>query len=63
VSGVKRKPRHGAIPYKGGVTLIDVSGKDFVGSKPGFGYKEEEHEASSFLFHRTKGKSNRNNHK
>ena len=49
VSGMKKGSKLVAIPFKGGMTLVDVSGKSFVGNISGFGYKEEEHEASKFL--------------
>ena len=39
-----------AIPFRGGVMLLDVTGKSFVGNMTGFGFHEEEHEASRFLF-------------
>lgn len=55
VSGLKRKSRLVAIPFKGGVTLVDVTGKRFVGSRPGLKFREEEHEASKFLFGKLKG--------
>jgi hypothetical protein len=49
-SGVKKGAKLVAIPFKGGVMLVDVTGKSFVGSMNGFGFREEEHEASKFLF-------------
>lgn len=38
------------IPFKNGVTLLALKGKKFVGSLSGFGYDEEKHEASKYLF-------------
>ncbi|MDG6923004.1 MAG: hypothetical protein JRN67_06920 [Nitrososphaerota archaeon] len=46
VSGVRKGSKLVAIPFKGGVTLVDVTGKSFVGSRRSFAYKEEEHEAT-----------------
>jgi bifunctional DNA-binding transcriptional regulator/antitoxin component of YhaV-PrlF toxin-antitoxin module len=63
VSGLKKKSRLVAIPFRGGVTLVDITGKSFVGSKPGFKYKEDEHEASKFLFEKLKSNSNQRKRK
>lgn len=38
-----------AIPFNKGVILLSP-GKSYVGSLTGFGFREEEHEASRFLF-------------
>ena len=51
-SGLKKGSKLVAIPFKGGVTLVDVTGKSFVGSRPGFAFDEEQHEASKLLFHK-----------
>lgn len=53
VSGMKKGSKLVAIPFKGGVTLVDVTGRSFVGSMNGFAFREEEHEASKFLFRKT----------
>ena len=59
VSGMKKGSKVVAIAFKGGVTLVDVSGKIFVGNMSGFGYKEEEHEASKFLFGKARKSHNK----
>jgi hypothetical protein len=41
-----------AIPFKGGVILVVPTDRKFVGSMPGFGFEEERHEASRFIFQR-----------
>ncbi|MDH2899590.1 MAG: hypothetical protein PXY39_01330 [archaeon] len=43
VSGPKKGSKLVAIPFKGGVTLVDVTGKSFVGSRPRYAYDEEQH--------------------
>ncbi len=43
------RPRLVAIPFKGGVILMDSSRKSFVGSMRGFAFNEETHEASKLL--------------
>lgn len=53
VSGMKKGAKLVAIPFKGGVMLVDVTKKSFIGNMPGFAYQEEEHEASKFLFDKT----------
>ena len=50
VSGMKKAAKLVAVQFKSGVMLVGVSEKSFVGSMPGFAYREEEHEASKFLF-------------
>ena len=52
VSGLKKGSKLVAIPFKGGVTFVDVTGKSFFGSRPRYAYDEEQHEASKFLFHK-----------
>jgi bifunctional DNA-binding transcriptional regulator/antitoxin component of YhaV-PrlF toxin-antitoxin module len=49
-SGFKKGTKIVAIPFKGGVTLVDVSNKRFIDSLKGFGFDESKHEASAFLF-------------
>ena len=49
-SGVKKGAKLVAIPFRGGVLLVDVTGKSFVGRLTGFAFDEEKHEASKFLF-------------
>ncbi len=49
-SGLRKGARLVAIPFKGGVILVDASRKSFVGSMRGFAFNEERHEASKFLF-------------
>ena len=39
-----------AITYSEGVLITSLKGKKFKGSLTGFGYKEESHEASRYLF-------------
>ena len=39
-----------AIPSSEGVLMVPLKGKRFNSSLPGFGYKEQAHEASRFLF-------------
>lgn len=39
-----------AIPFRGGVTLLSLEGKNYKGSLTGFGFDEEKHEASEYLF-------------
>ncbi len=56
ISGMKKGAKLVAIPFKGGVMLVDVTGKSFVGSLTGFAFDEEEHEASTFLFGKKKEK-------
>ena len=52
VAGLKKGDRLVAIPFKGGVILVAPSNRKFAGSMPGFGFEEERHEASRFLFRR-----------
>ena len=59
VSGMKKGAKLVAIPFKGGVMLVDVTGKRFMGNMPGFAYHEGEHEASKFLFLNTENESKR----
>lgn len=49
-SGLKKGAKLVAIPFKGGVMLVDVSSKSFIGSMTGFAFDEGKHEASKFLF-------------
>ena len=56
-SGFKKGAKLIAIPFKGGITLVEVSNKTYVGSLDGFSFVESEHEASKFLFRR-KGEKN-----
>ncbi len=49
-AGVRKGDRLIAIPYKDGVTLLSLKGKRFTASLKGFGYTEEQHEASRYLF-------------
>lgn len=49
-TGFKKGDKLVAIPFKGGVMLVNVKNKDFAGSLDNFNYKEEKHEASKFLF-------------
>jgi bifunctional DNA-binding transcriptional regulator/antitoxin component of YhaV-PrlF toxin-antitoxin module len=51
VAGINRGDRLVVIPFKGGVILVTPRGK-FKNSLPGFGFKEERHEASRFIFRR-----------
>ncbi len=50
VTGFKNGDHLVATPFKGGVMLVNVKNKSFVGSLPNFKYREEQHEASKFLF-------------
>ena len=50
VSGIQKGSKIVAIPFKGGVTLVDVTKKKFTGSLNGFKFEEDQHEASKFLF-------------
>jgi len=50
VTGFKKGDKLVAIPFKGGVTLVNVKNKSFVGSLTNFKFKEENHEGSNFLF-------------
>ncbi len=54
VAGIKKGDRLVAIPFKGGVVLVAASGRKFTGSLTGFGFAEERHEASRFIFRRKK---------
>jgi bifunctional DNA-binding transcriptional regulator/antitoxin component of YhaV-PrlF toxin-antitoxin module len=49
-TGFKKGDKLIAIPFKGGVMLVSVKNKSFVGSLSNFKYNEERHEASRFLF-------------
>ncbi len=49
VSGSRKGARIVAVPFQGGVILVDLGRKNFVGSLKGFAYNEERHEASKFL--------------
>jgi bifunctional DNA-binding transcriptional regulator/antitoxin component of YhaV-PrlF toxin-antitoxin module len=49
-TGFKKGDRLVAIPFTGGVMLVNVKNKSFVGSLTNFKYKEENHEASKLLF-------------
>lgn len=49
-TGFKKGDKLVAIPFKGGVMLVNVKNKSFVGSLDNFKYKEENHEATRFLF-------------
>ena len=49
-TGFKKGDKLVAIPFKGGVMLVNVKNKDFVGSLDNFNYKEEKREASKFVF-------------
>src|SRR5271169_3301951 len=59
VSGMKKGSKLVAIPFKGGVMLVDVTGKNFVGNMSGFAYQEREHEASKLLFRKTENEAKR----
>ncbi len=48
-SGLRKGARLAAIPFKGGVILVDATRKSFGGSMRGFAFKEESHEASKLL--------------
>lgn len=48
-AGLKRGDKLVAIPFRGGVILVNAREK-FTGSLKGFSYDEERHEASKFLF-------------
>jgi bifunctional DNA-binding transcriptional regulator/antitoxin component of YhaV-PrlF toxin-antitoxin module len=39
-----------AIPSSDGVLMVSLKGKRFNGSLPGFRFREQDHEASRFLF-------------
>jgi hypothetical protein len=52
VAGLRKGDRLVAIPFRGGVILVNVTGKSFKGSLTGFRFREAEHEASRFLFRR-----------
>ena len=59
VSGMKKGAKLVAIPFKGGVMLVDVTGNSFIVNMPGFAYREGDHEASKFLFRNTESESKR----
>ena len=48
-AGLAKGERLVAIPFHGGVILLSLKGRSFKESLPGFGYIEEQHEASRFL--------------
>ncbi|MHB1907617.1 MAG: hypothetical protein ACYCQJ_01950 [Nitrososphaerales archaeon] len=50
MSGIKKGSKIVAIPFKGEVTLVDVTKDKFSGSLNGFKFKEDQHEATKFLF-------------
>jgi bifunctional DNA-binding transcriptional regulator/antitoxin component of YhaV-PrlF toxin-antitoxin module len=52
VAGVQKGDQLVAIPFKGGVIVVNVTGKSFKGALTGFRFREEEHAASQFLFRR-----------
>ena len=52
VAGIRKGDRLVAIPFKGGVVLVAPRGRKFAGSLKGFGFTEEKHEASRFIFRR-----------
>ena len=52
VAGIKKGDRLVAIPFKGGVILVAPRDRNFEGSLQGFGFIEEQHEASRFTFRR-----------
>ena len=54
VAGLKKGDRLVAIPFRGGVILVAPTNRKFAGSLSGFGFDEEAHEASRFLFRRRK---------
>jgi len=48
-AGISKGERLIAIPFQGGVILASAAGKKFAGSLRGFGFREEDHEATRFL--------------
>lgn len=52
VAGINKGDRLVAIPFKGGVILVAPRGRKFASSLKGFEFKEEQHEASHFIFRR-----------
>jgi bifunctional DNA-binding transcriptional regulator/antitoxin component of YhaV-PrlF toxin-antitoxin module len=63
VSGLKKGSKLVAIPFKGGVTLVDVTEENFVGRMTGFGFVEDAHEASKYLFEKRSKKLRRKSKK
>ncbi|RLF14308.1 MAG: hypothetical protein DRJ97_06480 [Thermoprotei archaeon] len=49
-AGIERGEELLAIPFRGGVVLLSLKGRRFEGSLDGFGFDEERHEASKYLF-------------
>ena len=52
IAGINKGDKLVAIPFKGGVILVTPGGRKFAGSLKGFGFKEERHGASHFIFRR-----------
>ncbi len=52
VAGLKKGDRLVVIPFKGGLILVAPQGRKYTGSLTGFGFGEERHEASRYLFRR-----------
>lgn len=52
IAGINRRDKLVVIPFKGGVILVVPRGRKFQGSLAGFGFGEERHEASRFIFRR-----------
>jgi hypothetical protein len=52
IAGINKRDRLVAIPFKGGVILVAPGARKFEGSLSGFGFAEERHEASRFIFRR-----------
>ena len=48
--GIEKGEELLAVPFHGGIILLSLKGKRFEGSLEGFGFDEEKHEASKYLF-------------
>ena len=48
-----------AIPSTNGITVTNLKGKKYASLHPGFNFREEEHEASRYLFGQMKKSRNK----
>jgi len=56
ISGIEKGREVILVPSKGTVLVVALEeGETFAGSLSGFAYREEDHEASTFLFRKQKG--------
>ena len=48
-AGIEKGDKLTAIAFRGGIILSSTKGEKFAGSLRGFGFEEEEHEATNYL--------------